>query len=133
MKKTVALLMVLCLVAIALPSAVCEAQRARGKAAQPAKEQLVDNAKATLEAGGVNLTGVNIIYDDGNTFWQERLAYIEQDTSQNHGILPHGILKMKQYQVVYFDFVESSPIGDTWVFMDPDTGDVIAIYEEKEG
>ncbi|OGW75430.1 MAG: hypothetical protein A2Z72_00365 [Omnitrophica bacterium RBG_13_46_9] len=102
-----------------------------GYAATASKEEIIENAKNALKASGADLKGVNVIYDDGNTFWQCRIAYLEQDTSQNHGILPHGILKDKNYQVVFFDFVESSPVGDTWVFMDPDTGDVIGIYEEK--
>lgn len=125
MRKVTVLLMVFFLVVLGLPSY-------RGYAVQQAsKEQIVENAKDTLEAGGVDLRGVNIIYDDGNTFWQERIAYLEQDTSQNHGILPHGVLREKTYQVVFFDFVESSPIADTWVFLDPETGEVIGVYEEK--
>lgn len=111
-------------VAFFLASSDCEAAKAT-------KEKMIANAKDALQAGGVNLVGVNIIYDDGNTFWQERMAFLETDNTQNHGILPHGILTKKKYQVVYFDFAESSPIADTWVFMDPETGDVIGIYEEK--
>jgi len=99
--------------------------------AQASKQKMIDNAKKALQAGGVDLVGVNIIYDDGNTFWQERAEYLVKDTSQNHGILPHGILREKEYQVIYFDFVESSPVGDAWVFMDPKTGDVISVYEER--
>ena len=95
------------------------------------QQELIDKAKEALQKGGVNLYGANIIYDDGNTFWQERVAFLEKDTSQNHGILPHGILRDKEYQVVFFDFVESSPVDDTWVFLDPKTGEVISIYEEK--
>ena len=95
------------------------------------RQELIENAKEALQKGGVNLYGVNIIYDDGNTYWQERLAFLEKDTSQNHGILPHGILRNKEYQVVFFDFVESSPVDDTWVFLDPKTGEVISVYEEK--
>jgi len=95
------------------------------------KQELIENAKEALQKGGVNLYGVNIIYDDGNTFWQKRVAFLEKDTSQNHGILPHGILRDKEYQVVFFDFVESSPVDDTWVFLDPKTGEVISVYEEK--
>lgn len=124
MRKIAVLLIVLFLTGFVLMP--CQSE------AKASKDQMIDNAENALKAGGVNLTSVNLIYDDGNTFWQERIAYIEQDTSQNHGILPHGILKNKEYQVIYFDFVESSPIGDTWVFMDPDTGDVIGIYEERQ-
>ncbi|MEA3489352.1 MAG: hypothetical protein U9R44_03295 [Candidatus Omnitrophota bacterium] len=124
MRKITLLLIVLFLTGFVLMP--CQSE------AKASKDQMINNAENALKAGGVDLTSVNLIYDDGNTFWQERIAYIEQDTSQNHGILPHGILKNKEYQVIYFDFVESSPIGDTWLFMDPDTGDVIGIYEERQ-
>ena len=55
----------------------------------------------------------------------------EQD-AENKGILPHGTLVNKEYQVVYFDYVEASPQGDIWVFLDSFTGDIIAMCEEKK-
>jgi hypothetical protein len=123
MRKLSVLLMVVFLAACVLQCDFCEAKAT--------KDQMIKNAQESLKAGGVDLTEVNVIYDDGNTFWEERLAYIEKDTSQNHGILPHGVLRNKEYQVVFFDFVASSPTEDVWVFLDPNTGDVISIYEEK--
>jgi len=120
---------------LALLPCVAEAQYSAAKLKKDShvmtRQELIDKAKEALERGGVNLYGVNIIYDDGNTFWQERVAFLEKDTTQNHGILPHGILRDKEYQVVFFDFVESSPVDDTWVFLDPKTGEVIGVYEEK--
>ena len=124
MRKLAILLTVFFLAGFLLTATYCEAKEAT-------KNQMIMAAKETLQKGGVELEGVNVIYDDGNTYWNERVAYLVKDTSQNHGILPHGVLKTKEYQVVYFDFMESSPIGDTWVFMDPATGDVISVYEEK--
>ena len=123
MRKLAIVLTVFFLAGFLLTATYCEAKAT--------KDQLITTARETIQKGGVDLDGVNVIYDDGNTYWNERVAYLVKDTSQNHGILPHGILKTKEYQVVYFDFMESSPIGDTWVFMDPDTGDVIGVYEEK--
>ncbi|MFH1878947.1 MAG: hypothetical protein ABH883_09090, partial [Candidatus Omnitrophota bacterium] len=124
MKKIAVMVMVLLAVCFVM-------QSYQSNAAEITKKQMIENAEKALEAGGITLDGVNIIYDDGNTFWQERVAYLEKDAAQNHGILPHGVLRNKDYQVVYFDFVESSPLGDTWVFLDPATGDVIGVYEEK--
>ena len=123
MRKLSVLLMVVFMAACVLQCGICEAKAT--------KDQMINKAEEALRAGGVDLVGVNMIYDDGNTLWEERLAYIETDTSQNHGILPHGVLRNKEYQVVFFDFVASSPTEDVWVFLDPDTGDVISIYEEK--
>ena len=123
MRKSAILFTVFFLAGFLLTATHCEAKAT--------KDQMIMVAEETLQKGGVDLEGVNVIYDDGNTYWNERVAYLVKDTSQNHGILPHGVLKTKEYQVVYFDFMESSPLGDTWVFMDPATGDVIGVYEEK--
>lgn len=94
-------------------------------------DELKAAATKALEDKGAVLTEVDVVYDEGNTMWEERAAYLETDTSINHGVLPHGILQGKTYQVIYFDFVETSPTEDTWVFLDPETGDVITVYEEK--
>ena len=122
MKRYTVLLAAILLVAFAAP-ALC---------ADLTKAQIVDAAVETVEAGGVTLIGVDVVYDDGNTMWEERLAYLETDTSQNHGVLPHGVLQNKEYQVVYFDYEESSPGKDIWVFVDPVTGETFAYYEEKQ-
>ena len=122
MKRYTVLLAAILLVALAAP-ALC---------ADLTKAQIVDAAVETVESGGVTLTGVDVIYDDGNTMWEERLAYLEEDTSQNHGVLPHGVLQNKTYQVVYFDYAESSPGKDIWVFVDPVAGEAFAYYEEKQ-
>ncbi|MGB3114259.1 MAG: hypothetical protein WBC00_06545, partial [Candidatus Omnitrophota bacterium] len=121
MKRILGLIVLLMALVFTLSVLDCEAARGSKTAPPLSKEQVIQSAKDAVQAGGCDLTAVNVTYDDGNTFWQERLAYITKDVSKNHGILPHGILKNKEYQVVYFDFIESSPVNDAWVFVDPNT------------
>ena len=95
------------------------------------EEQITATAVQFITENGLTLDEVDIVYDDGNDMWEERAVVLETDTSQNHGILPHGVLKSKDYQVVYFDYVEHSPNKDVWVFVDKETGKVAAYYEER--
>lgn len=95
------------------------------------KSETMEKAQKYVQDAGATLEGVDVIYDDGNTMWQERAVVLEQNV-ENKGILPHGMLVNKDYQVVYFDYAETSPQGDIWVFLDNTTGDVITMYEESK-
>ncbi len=95
------------------------------------KSEALEKAKTYVQDAGKTLEEVDVIYDDGNTMWSERVVVLEQN-AENKGILPHGMLVNKDYQVVYFDYVETSPQGDMWVFLDNATGDIITMYEESK-
>ena len=95
------------------------------------KSEIMAKAQKYVQDSGKTLEEVDVVYDDGNTMWSERAVVLEQD-AENKGVLPHGMLVNKEYQVVYFDYVEVSPQGDIWIFVDSSTGDIIAMYEEKK-
>ena len=100
--------------------------------AELSNEEAIARAKKAVEEKGIVLEQVEIIYDEDNDKWEERVEYIEENEADpNHGVLPHGILKNKEYQAVLFDFVEGAPTKDVWVFIDEDTGDILTIYQEK--
>ncbi len=91
------------------------------------REKIIEVATIALKGKGIELNEVNIIYDEGNKLWSEKIGYMAaQDTDPNHGILKRGFLK--NYRIVYFDFKE--PLKDIWVFIDKDTGEVFEIYTE---
>jgi hypothetical protein len=91
-------------------------------------EKIVEIATMAVKAKGVQLDEVNIIYDEGNKLWSEKLGVLtELDTNPNHGVLKRGFLK--NYYTVYFDFKE--PLKDIWVFIDKDTGEVFEVYAEQ--
>ena len=76
--------------------------------------------------------GAALIYDADNKKWEERSSAIEKAPADpNYGMLPHGILRNKKYETVLLDFEEGAKHGDTWVFIDKDTGDVLTIYQER--
>lgn len=96
---------------------------------QLTKERIVDIATIAVKDKGIELKEVNIIYDDGNKLWAERIGYLtEEGQDKNHGILVRGFLK--NYYTVYFDFKEPV-IKDVWVFIDKDTGEVLEVYREE--
>ncbi|MBL7151267.1 MAG: hypothetical protein ISS32_00930 [Candidatus Omnitrophica bacterium] len=96
------------------------------------EEQLKAVAIKAMQDADIVLEDVEIIYDEENALWEERVMMIEEMPSDpNHGNLPGGILVEKKYQVVFFDFAEESPTKDVWVFVDQDTGEVITVYQEK--
>lgn len=91
------------------------------------KEQIIAIATAAAEEAGVAIEEAEIIYDEGGQLWDERTGFIVgEDESPNHGILRRGFLK--NYRVVYYDFKQ--PLNDVWVFVDKDTGEVLAVYKE---
>lgn len=95
------------------------------------KEAITASAKKALENKGIALAECNIVYDENNKSWEEWGMYVEQTPNdKNHGYLPHGVLASKKYQAVYFDYIDDAK-KDVWVFVDAETGDVLALYEKK--
>lgn len=91
------------------------------------KDQVIAIATEAVKGQGFSIEEADIIYDEGGKLWSEKIGVIEgEDTSPNHGILVKGFLK--NYRVVFFDVKE--PLPDVWVFVDKDTGDVLAVYKE---
>lgn len=126
MKKLLAGIMVLGLL---LASSAVFAQ---GEAKGLSEDAIKDTAIKAVQDANIILEEVEIIYDQDNALWEERVMVIEEmPNDPNHGNLPGGILAEKKYQAVFFDFVEEAPTKDVWVFVDQDTGEVIAVYQEK--
>ncbi len=91
------------------------------------KEHLVGLATQAVKAKGLDINEVDIIYDEGGKLWAQRLGTVRaENTSPNYGILKEGFLK--NYRIVFFDFKE--PLNDVWVFIDKDSGEVFAVYQE---
>jgi len=91
-------------------------------------EEFVMIATNIVKAKGIDLSDVEIIYDDGNKLWDEQVGkYAELVNSPNFAIFKNGF--MKNYRTVYFDFKE--PLPDIWVFMDKDTGEVLEVFKQQ--
>lgn len=100
--------------------------------AQTAEEKAMETAKQAAGQEGIVVGEAELIYDPSNQKWEERVAAIEALPSDpNHGNLPHGVLRSKKYETVLLDFQEDATEADAWVFIDKDTGDVLAVYQEK--
>ena len=96
------------------------------------KDAIITKAKQAVEKYGIVYEGAEIIYDKDTKKWEERVLVIEKEPANpNYGILPHGILLNKRYEVVLFDFKEGARKGDVWVFVDPVTTNILTIYQEK--
>jgi len=92
------------------------------------KEEIIMIATNAVKVKGLDLSGVEIIYDDGNKLWDEQIGkYAELMSSPNFGIFKSGF--MKNYRTVYFDFNE--PLPDIWVFIDKDTGEILEVFTQK--
>ncbi len=97
-------------------------------AGEISKEKVIAVASEAVIGKGVVLKDVNIIYDKDGQLWSQRIgAAAISNESNNHGILVKGFLK--NYRIVYFDFKE--PLKDFWVFVDKDSGEVLAVVQEK--
>lgn len=95
------------------------------------EEQIKASATKVVQDKGIILEEVDVIYDEENALWEERVMAVEEAPADpNKGNLPGGILAEKKYQVVYFDFSDEVPTKDIWVFVDKDTGEVITVYQE---
>ena len=105
---------------------------AQGEAVGISGEQIKAAAIKAVQDKNIVLEEVDIIYDEENALWEERVMVIEEmPNDPNYGNLPGGVLAEKKYQVVFFDFLEESPTKDAWVFVDQDTGEVITVYQEQ--
>lgn len=91
--------------------------------------QILDVAVKAAEQKGIVLKDVDIVYDEENDRWEERMVYIKEDTTPNRGIFDQGY--SKKYQAILLDFEETAPTKDVWVFVDRETGEVVTFFEEK--
>jgi len=92
------------------------------------KDQVIEIATISAKGAGIDIKGANVIYDEGGKLWSDKFGFVKfEDKSPNHSILKNGFLK--NYRIVYFDFVD--PVKDVWVFVDKDTGEVLAVYREE--
>lgn len=94
------------------------------------KEEIIAVATQAVKDTDANikLEEVQIIYDENNKLWEERIGKMtELNSSPNFGIFKKGFVK--NYRTVYFDFKE--PLPDIWVFIDKDTGEVLEVYKVK--
>lgn len=92
------------------------------------REEIVIIATNAVKVKELDLSGVEIIYDDGNKLWEQQIAkYPELANSPNFGIFKNGF--MKNYRTVYFDFDEPQP--DIWVFIDKDTGQILEVFSQQ--
>jgi len=95
---------------------------------EKSKDEIISIATSAVKEKGINAEEADVIYDDGNQLWMQKIGVItELDTNPNHGVLKRGFLK--NYRTVYFDFKE--PLKDVWVFIDKDTGEVLEVYTEQ--
>lgn len=95
--------------------------------ADMSQEKILSIATEAFKAKGLQIEDVNIIYDVDGKLWSERLGVAGfEDKTPNHGILKEGFLK--NYKIVLFDYKE--PLQDVWVFIDKDTGEVLAVYQQ---
>lgn len=91
------------------------------------KDEIMAIAIETVKAQGIDAAEADIIYDDGNQMWERKIGYItEKIDDPNHGILVKGF--QKNYRTVYFDLKD--PAKDLWVFVDKDSGEVLAVITD---
>lgn len=89
------------------------------------KYQIVESAAKALTKDGFDLYRVEIIYDQNNKMWRERVNRMaDLQSSPNFKLFEQGF--MKNYQAVLFNFKD--PSGEVWVFVDRDNGEVLEIY-----
>jgi hypothetical protein len=89
------------------------------------KYQIVESATKALNKDGFDLYRVEIIYDQNNKMWRERVNRMtDLQSSPDFKLFEQGF--MKNYQAVLFNFKD--PSGEVWVFVDRDNGEVLEIY-----
>lgn len=92
------------------------------------KDQIISIATEQIKAKGVNIEEVNVVYDEGNRLWSEKIGVLSAASEDpNRGVLTRGFLK--NYRTVFFDFKD--PLPDVWVFVDKDTGEVLEVYQQQ--
>jgi hypothetical protein len=95
------------------------------------RDEVIARAKKAVTDTGIDIVDCNILNDENNKSWEDWGVYVlKAPNDNNHGYLPHGILENYKYQAVYFDFYDDAR-KDIWVFVNGETGDVLAIYEKK--
>jgi hypothetical protein len=94
------------------------------------KYQIVESATRALNKDGFDLYRVEIIYDQNNKMWREKVNKMtDLQNSPNFKLFERGF--MKNYQAVLFNF--KNPPGEVWVFVDRDTGEVLEIHRPESG
>lgn len=95
---------------------------------QLTKYEIVAQATKAMKKDGFDLYKVEIIYDQNNKMWREKVNKMKElIDSPNFKLFERGF--MKNYQAVLFNF--KNPPGEAWVFVDRDTGEVLEIYRPE--
>jgi len=95
---------------------------------QLTKYEIVEAASKALIEDGFDLHGVQVIYDQNNKRWREKVNLMTDIVnSPNFKLFERGF--MKSYQALLYNFRE--PSGEVWVFVDRDTGEVLEIYRPE--
>lgn len=90
------------------------------------KDQAIDIATEAIKKEGLNLEGIEVIYDEGNRLWEAQISKITAlDKGSSFAVLKKGFLN--NYRIVYCHF--NTPPQDVWVFIDKDTGEVLEVYK----
>lgn len=128
--RTAAIVLVAAAVLLSFGPAFCQPPQAAapmGQATDEAKAQVISVATEAVKEAGMDVEGVNVVYDQGGQLWSETMGRITIKQGPNKGILEHG--DTNNDEIIYFDYKE--PLKDVWVFVNKDTGQVVEIYREE--
>jgi hypothetical protein len=97
------------------------------------EQQIIEVANAKAKSEGAPLKESNIYYDIGNKDWHETLASLKKNSSDYVEERDNfDVLKGHNYQTVIYTPKNPLTLGGVlYVFVDIDTGEVIAIHGEK--
>jgi hypothetical protein len=92
------------------------------------KEEIIEIANKELVKEGTSLDVLKIEFDSGNKIWQEQLEYDRRENPDRADVC-EDLLKNHSYQAVCYtpDMEKVVGMGRIFVFVDPQTGDVIAV------
>jgi len=92
------------------------------------KYEIVAAASKALIEDGFALSDVEVIYDQNNKRWREKVNLMTDIVnSPNFKLFERGF--MKNYRAILYNFKD--PPGEVWVFVDKDTGEVLEIYRPE--
>ncbi len=92
------------------------------------KYEIVEAASKALVEDGFDLSDVEVIYDQNNKRWREKVNLMtDLINSPNFKLFERGF--MKNYRAILYNF--KNPSGEVWVFVDKDTGEVLEIYRPE--
>jgi len=93
------------------------------------RTRIIEVASALAEQEGFNPQEMNVLYDEGNTKWDEVRTLIEKSSGKNETAF--SVLDGKNYQAVRFAPRREMLGGVLWVFVDRDNLQVISFFGEE--